>query len=102
MSAILKELMVTQRDFAAYLGIEEGLVGRWADGHDPIPRYAEIILMGAIHANHLIMHIKEDFLIPDKASLGRQGRFDRNAYQREYMRKWRAAKKSQKPEEEIV
>lgn len=88
----LSELGVSQASFAEYLGVREETVSRWVNGHEPVPRYAEIILGASLRAQHLIMHIKQDFLIP--AGVGANARFNRNAYQREYMRKRRAAKKA--------
>ena len=88
----LRELGVSQAAFADYLGIREETVSRWVNGHEPVPRYAEIIVGISLRAAHLVMHIRQDFLIPVS---GPAARFDRNAYQREYMRKRRARQKQE-------
>lgn len=95
MSKSLAELGVSQKAFAEYLGVWPETVSRWVNSKEPIPRYAEIILCGAVHANHLIMHIRQDFLIPPPL---RDPPFDRNAYQREYMKDWRKRQKQKKNE----
>jgi DNA-binding XRE family transcriptional regulator len=89
MSELLAELDASCEDFARHIGVRPETVSRWANGHAPIPRYAELILHYSKHAERLIAHIRADFTIPTGREMAQSsGKFDRKAYQRNYMREY--------------
>jgi len=42
--ATLKQLGLSQAEFARWISVDRGTVNRWCRGDVPVPRYAEIIL----------------------------------------------------------